>query len=519
MKIEAKDFLQQILDMNVLLNLSRDKPVCTYLSRDQITNTYEINKMPNQSWTVTYAFLCDRIFRISSKSDFLFQEMIYLKFLAFLGSERVQGYIKKEVDLKMVKLKEAHRSKEYVADGITSLLYTLFSEVFSQAIYNNTFNLQEALYFLNDIEDFPFWKQIITDNKNNKLLSLKRNGPIIYKPWIIKILENMKDIEVRKALDLGFGCYTELDKHLSLILLPWILRQEALLSWLLSFIFRENMKETKRQFLYVHGKPSSGKSFFIDLLCSKMENRYMKAHFYTSLNQGIHEVHTLIYDDIGTLDGKSNRQDTESFLNYARMNTRESDQPLVIPTKGSFALFLRAQFILISNKTPDNLVIDKDLKPAFMTRLAIMEFDLDPFPIRVAKESYNLRLPNFRNMSSEALQSLIFDEYQSCPSNKDMMINEEDDNLFPINEIMQPEMFLSSDDGDVTQACTRDVVYYFLWLNLFRAFQYILRQQTSHDLEVLMPCKKLRQLVLEHKSLYLTLQTTEKEALTKSLLL
>jgi ATPase involved in DNA replication initiation len=176
-----------------------------------------------------------------------------------------------------------------------------------------------------------------------------------------------------------------------LVVIKWLClpNHKNLLTWLIIFLFREDSTDTKRPYLFLHGPPNAGKTFFMNILAPPasantqdakniflIKNRSF-AHFGAD-KSGDYDLHMLIFDDPGEVKGKQNQLDPSIILNLANNNLTHS-----LPVKYGFMNLKRGQIAIVSNREASGMFSAENLE-AMKTRLLNVQFTpQDPFPLKV----------------------------------------------------------------------------------------------------------------------------------------
>ena len=174
----------------------------------------------------------------------------------------------------------------------------ILQDTISYGIFTDRINEKNILYYLEKVESFDLWKNILVSDSMIRLEGFKTQTR--YLPWLIVLRNSMIQIEREQKLindDLAFKtkCIMQI--------ISWLNHPSkyGIIKWIIEFLFREEFVETKRKFLFIKGPPSTGKTFFIDLLLhSKMLlKKYMPMNYYEAHKKGDYKLHALIFDDPG----------------------------------------------------------------------------------------------------------------------------------------------------------------------------------------------------------------------------
>jgi len=340
-------------------------------------------------------------------------------------------------------------------------------------------------------DDIRFWLKFPTGYNNwkraweeaacfEKLLPIKNFS---YKPWLIVIRNKLLQVEnsYPKALS---------NPHLLaariLCVINWLSKpnHRNIVIWLLNFLFKEKSTDTKRPYLFMHGVPNSGKTFFMDILTPNtddgfcMKNRTF-AHFGSEKN-GDYELHLLLFDDPGEAKGKMNQIDPSLILNLANNNIHHS-----LPVKFGFMNFTKGQIAIISNREAKDL-FPIDSIEAMKTRLLVAELKItDPFPLRGKSLLCNGFVFQDLNLQTTdiippPLQENLFDEN---------FINFDPSLLNPMNE----EVVQDNDEEE--EFLEKPLLFYILWRAIFKIIETQLQSQAALTFKSIVPNPKMRDLM------------------------
>jgi len=258
----------------------------------------------------------------------------------------------------------------------------ILQDTISYGIFTDRINEKNILYYLEKVESFDLWKNILVSDSMIRLEGFKTQTR--YLPWLIVLRNSMIQIEREQKLindDLAFKtkCIMQI--------ISWLNHPSkyGIIKWIIEFLFREEFVETKRKFLFMKGPPSTGKTFFIDLLLhSKMLlKKYMSMNYYAAQKKGDYKLHALIFDDPGKASSaREGNLAAEFFLNASK--TGGESGTMHFPIKYGFMNVSHGQIVFISNYGVDQMFPKASL-PAIKTRLWELDFDLEgnngPFPL------------------------------------------------------------------------------------------------------------------------------------------
>ena len=363
-------------------------------------------------------------------------------------------------------------------------------------------------------EDLLFWLQFSSSHDNwrkayestaffERLFPTKALVNTQYKPWLIVIRNKMLQIEEEQSLML-----TSLRAHnrlcaLILCVIKWLVlpKHRNLLAWLLHFLFVEDSGDTKKPFLFLHGAPNSGKTFFMNILTPQNSDFLLRsrtfAHFGAEKG-GDYELHLLLFDDPGDAKGKNHQLDASVILNLANKNFSQS-----LPVKFGFMNLKKGQIAIISNRKA-NLMFPQDSVEAVKTRLLEVEFTVErPFPLK--GESYLANPFDFQELDledySDARNEEIREDAQEEEEEED---SEEEEEGGPSSYLVQ-------------ETFHPDILFYILWRAIFKILKTQLLDQNLSTLRYYVPSKILRKLIRRRDidSIYeiICIKLSEKELL------
>jgi hypothetical protein len=285
-------------------------------------------------------------------------------------------------------LRTSNRAKITKAKTSLSRFSKEIQHVMIWALYEEILTEKLTSPFFGHPASFELWESIY--NNERFVSSQVTKSQAQYLPWLLISQSSLKATE---AEDVDFRQLTRMEINYCIkLVMRWLLSpaHENITHWLIQFLFKDFVYDTKRKFLFIHGSAHVGKTTFMEILLSTkwFKTRFLTNSHYNPTKKGDYYINCAIFDDPCKIGENSDTRVLGStfWLNLGQGG--ENNQSFTLNTKYGFVNYHKAQICLISNKDATHIIGESATTSALHSRLLPVRFSSNnAFPLSVYSSS------------------------------------------------------------------------------------------------------------------------------------